>query len=174
MAALTVLLQNVPMAHTKEVHDEIRRLRREEKLSYKMIAKRMSIPLSTVVWWCRRGDAAQAMTSEELRRRLRETQPVRMASIKRTWDNRRSAEVANFVTDWKHRLSDPGFVAPLMLYLAEGNSSGEPGMTNMDGEVIAFVRAWFRKEFDVTDSREVITVQINSDAKITVDEARDV
>jgi AcrR family transcriptional regulator len=127
---------------------EARRLRRDEGLPMKVIAKRLGVSPGTVHLWTQDIELA----AEQLERNMRRSRSAFVA----TWIEKNRARRRQYQEEGRSRARehDPLHLAGCMLYWAEGSKNRNCAkLANSDVNMVSFFRRFLRECFDVPAER---------------------
>jgi transposase-like protein len=135
-----------------------RRLRAEQGLAVKEIARIVGVSVSSVSVWVR-----DVPLTAEQEAALAARDPVRNGQRRGTINNsRRCREVREAAQEdgrRRARAGDPGFIAGCMLYWAEGSKRRNTvTLTNADADLVDVFLGFLRTYYGVTDDRVALSV----------------
>lgn len=131
----------------KELREAALKLRTEKELSYTAIAKRLRVSKSTLSYWLRNFQLSESKI-KELKHKGWERGEISREKFRLTMRKKREREERLIFEKYRKQLStssrDSYFVAGLMLYLAEGNKTGQStiALSNTDPQIIQFFIKW--------------------------------
>lgn len=149
---------------------EAERLRREEGLAVRAIAKRLAVSPGSVSRWVRHIELTPAQRESLRRANGRSPGQLRGAAARR-----RDAQSARLVAQ-EHGRALARAAAPLhqqgcMLYWAEGSKlRNVVGLTNADPDLIALFLRFVRECYGVTDARVALSVNCHIGNGLSLDE----
>lgn len=142
---------------------------RSQGLSYREIVGQLGISKSTVSLWCRY--VPLTLDQREILQDRRGTQMngIRIAHTM-FWKKRCDAFWAG-VEKMERLITNPEFVAGVMLYWAEGNKQRGAALANSDADVIRFIAKWFTDFFQVTPDHMSIHMHLHTGQSVEVERA---
>jgi hypothetical protein len=147
-----------------------RRLRAEQGLAVKEIARIVGVSVSSVSLWVR-----DVPLTAEQEAALAARNPVRNGQRRGTISNSRRCrdvrEAAQEDGRRRARTGDPGFIAGCMLYWAEGSKARNVAqLANADPDLLRTFVTFLRKCYEVTDERVALSVNCFLASGLSLDE----
>jgi len=143
----------------EELREEAIRLRKQERLSYSEIKKRLDVAKSTLSYWLR----DYPLSEEEIRKRQKEGWKKAQASRERyrnTMREKKEKKKQKIYERYKEKFAELSkrefLIAGLMLYLGEGTKKKRATVStiNTDPSILNFFIAWMEKFLDA-DKNEI-------------------
>ena len=136
---------------------------RKAGFSYNEILQKIPVAKSSISHWCRYVN----LTNAQKRRIWDKGISGSIAGIKSIqtefWRKRCEAFRDGVILSRKLAISNPKFVAGLMLYLAEGTKKSSVVITNSDPRVIKYMVKWLKEFFAIKPKNLVMAIHIHSE-----------